>query len=174
MDKEMAKYMKYGKQVTYTPDGEEYKIVDIEFGFGNKLNKDSVKCVAISNLNRYELLRAWGNNHVGLTENQRKEMNGYVVELPFAELEPANTVRFISPNYDTLFEVKDLSLVTVDDKQYRAVYADETHMILGAPDGGYGKGLLHIREFAELSKMNLWHIEPDANALVQKPKFRGR
>lgn len=174
MDKEFAKYMKYGKLVTHTPDGENYKIVDIEFGFGNKLDKDSVKCVAKCNLNRYELLRAWSNNHVGLTEDQRQEMNDYMVELPFDDLEPANTVRFITPHYENLFEVKDLSIVMVNDTPYRVVYQDETHMDLRNPDGSYGMGTFHICEFAEKTLNHGARVEPTPEALVQKPKVKGR
>ena len=147
MDKAYAKYMRLGKKIK-TAAGEEFKLlVDMDE------SKDTVLAVPMEHLRRYELLQTWSRNHVGVTDEQKMEMKGYEVELPIDAVEPANKVRFITPDYMTLFMVPDLSYVRVNGEPRQVVYLDETHFHFAK------SGCFHICEFAELCERNGNRVE---------------
>lgn len=151
MKQEFAKFMKYGKRVRC--NGEIFFLVA---NAGSDSNK--VKAIAEENKRRYEMLRAWSRNHVGVTPEQKAEMLGYEKELSIATIEPDNMVRFITPEYKTKFEVRDLSEIRFNDKVKTVVYIDEYHFTF--TDGAGFFGCYHICQFAELCEQNVWSVEP--------------
>ena len=155
MDKKFAKYMRYGKQVKTVPDGETFKLIE-----DMDANKDTVRAVPMCNLSRYELLQAWSKNRVGVTEEERNEMQGYESELPIDGIVPNNVVRFITSGYNTLFEVPDLSFVKVNGELRQVVYIDDYHFSFAGESLIAWGGCLHICQFAELCEKNRIEVEP--------------
>lgn len=147
MKVEYAKYMRYGKRVKVGED--VFFLVS-----GVDLNSFTAKAVADEHKNRYDLLKAWSRNRVGLTEDQKAEMIGYEKELSIKEFEPDNDIRFITPHYDLKFRIKDLSPVLCNGKERMAVYHDEYHFSF--VDGG----VWHICEFAEACERNDITVRP--------------
>lgn len=149
MVKQFAKYLKFGNRVESTWSGEMYFLVQkVEDG------ASVVDAVREDNWNRYLLLRTWNNNHVGLTEEQKKEMSGYVESLKISTITPRDKVRFITSGYDTKFEVETFHKVLVDGKPRRVIFLDPYHF---AFEGGT---FYHICEFAELCERNGVVVEP--------------
>lgn len=154
MDKQFARYMRIGKKVEIA--GTVYQLIE-----DMRENKETVKAVNEKNLRRYELLRAWSRNHVGVTEEQAQEMKGYEEELVIESVEPHNKVRFITSDYKTKFEVNDLSNVIVDGVTARVAYLDECHFTFvdKINTNLYG-GCFHICQFAELCEKNGIEVKP--------------
>jgi len=157
MDKCFAGYMRCGKLVKTMDTGEVFKLVaDMDE------NKDIVRAVSFSNLRRFELLTAWDKNweqnsygfRDHFTENIedcRIERQNYIEELNIADLFPHNTIRFITPNYETKFEVRDLSCVSVNGVAARATYIDEYHFtFVDKINTSFYGGCFHICQFAEI------------------------
>ena len=138
MKVEYAKYMRYGKRVRVGED--VFFLVS-----GVDLNSFTAKAVADEHKNRYDLLKAWSRNRVGLTEDQKAEMIGYEKELSIKEF---------APHYDLKFRIKDLSPVLCNGKERMAVYHDEYHFSF--VDGG----VWHICEFAEACERNDITVRP--------------
>lgn len=149
MVREFVKYMKRGKDVESSYTGEVYKLVqDMEE------SQSTVLAVNMENWRRYELLKTWSRNHVGVTEEQEAEMRGYEETLDIKAVVPHNSIRFITPAYETKFEVKDLGNVVVNGDVRRVVYLDPYHFSFV---GGMG---YHICEFAELCERNGIEVKP--------------
>jgi hypothetical protein len=160
MEKEYARFMKWGKLVKNTSN-ETFKLVE---DMNN--NSEIVKAVSMDNLQRYELLKAWirnwEQNIIGFrnrfTENIEDckiESKNYEVELRITELEPANKVRFITPNYEELFTITDLDYILVNGELRRVIYLDEYHF-------QFEKGnVYHICQWAELCEKNKIEISKE-------------
>ena len=139
MVKQFAKYMTWGKEVKSSYTGEVFKLIqDMD------ASQPTVTAVNVENWRRYELLKAWSRNHVGLSDEERSEMLSYEEVLEIASVEPHNTIRFITSDYTTKFEVKNLGRVMVNGMVKRVIYLDACHF---AFEGGM---FYHICEFAEL------------------------
>ena len=149
MDKQYAKYMTWGKQVKTITDGNVYKLIE-----NMDADKDTVLAINVNNWERYRLLKAWSGNQVGVTDEQRKEMEGYVETLFIDSVVPHNKIRFITPDYKELFEVKDLEDVLINGEPHKVAYIDEAHFtFVGESLALYG-GCLHICQFAEICERN--------------------
>lgn len=159
MMKQFAKHMRYGKVVKSSWTGEHYKLIE-----DMDETKDSVKVVAVDNYERYRMLGAWLENwkkdekfrerFTRNIEECAKEREGYEVELPVKDLNPANKIRFITSEYKTIFEIEDLSMVLVDGKPKRAYFIDEYHF-------GFVGGLAyHICQFAEACERSGIEVKP--------------
>ncbi len=160
MNVEYAKYMRYGKTVKDNRTSEEYVLLS---GVDEKTN--TVYGVGVGNKARLDLLSAWiGNwekNYLNFRERWqgdvdqcRAERESYIISLPVADIEPCNRVRFITPNYDTLFEVTDFDTVKVNGEVRRVYSLDDYHF------GFVGGAVFHICEFAELCQRNGLSVEP--------------
>ena len=110
--KNLRKFMRYGKLVESDWTGETFKLLD-----DMDENMEFIKAVNTSNLRRFDLLSAWVRNWDSDSSGFRKrfEENGQDIEAVRAERESlitevkcddvstADKVRFITPNYETLF-----------------------------------------------------------------------
>lgn len=162
--KTLRKYMRYGKLVESDWTGETYKLLD-----DMDEDKEFVKAVNTSDLRRYELLTAWVRNWDSDSSGFRKrfEENGEDIEAVRAERESlitelkcdnvstADKVRFITPNYENRFEVKNLGKVLVNGKVKQVYYIDEYHF--GFIENGC---IYHICKFAERAERNGIKVEP--------------
>ena len=159
MDKKFAKYMTYGKKVKSSWTENEFKLVE-----DMDKNKDFVKAVSLDNLNRYMLLKAWVSNwdanlcgfrdrFVGNIEECRIEKESYVEELKISDIEPIDKIRFITPDYETKFEVLNLTNVLVNGKSKKVAYIDECHFAF------VGDSCFHICEYAEICERNGLEVE---------------
>lgn len=155
-------YMNYGRIVRYSDT--EYRLIqDMD-----EAENGNVKAIRLNDYRRYDLLRAWSRNHVGLTEEQRQEMDSLVCFIPCDECVPTDKIRFIDPNYNTLFTVTNGDTVRVNGSEYEVYALDEGayHIALIDKDGHnaanvYG-GCFHICQFAEIAEKNNWNVEPVA------------
>jgi hypothetical protein len=81
-------------------------------------------------------------------------MQSYETELQITDIEPANKIQFITPNYKTKFEVKNLDSILVNGESRRVIFLDETHF-------QFEKGsCYHICQWAELCDKNGIEINP--------------
>lgn len=151
MVKAFAKYMTWGKEVESTYTGEVYKLIQ-----DMSETQPTVLAVNMKNWRRYELLKAWSRNHVGVTDEQRAEMQRYEEFLEIDAVMPHNMIRFITSDYKTRFEVRNLSMVLVNGKALRVFFHDACHF------GFVGGSSYHICEFAELCERNGINVEPVA------------
>ena len=158
--------MRYGKTVKHTPSGKVFVLVE-----AMDENKDAVAAVSRENESRYNLLGAWIRNwehdysgfrerFSGDIEECRKERQGYIESLKISEVEPNDNVRFITPDYDTKFVAKDLSMVSVNGTLRRVVYYDEYHFAFANEKNYLGSGWVHICEYAELCENNGTVVSP--------------
>lgn len=164
IEKGLRKYMRYGNTVAHDKTGVVYKLLD-----DMDENMEFVKAVNTSNLKRYDLLSAWVRNWDSDSSGFRKrfEENGEDIEAVRAERESlitevkcddvstADKVRFITPNYETLFEVKNLGKVLLNGKVRQVFFIDECHF--GFVENG---NIYHICEFAELAEKHNAKVEP--------------
>ena len=162
--KTLRKYMRYGKLVESDWTGETYKLLD-----DMDESKEFVKAVNTSDLRRFDLLSAWVRNWDSDSSGFRKrfEENGedieavraeresFITELKCDNVSTADKVRFITPNYENLFEVKNLGKVLVNGKAKPVYYIDECHF--GFIEHGC---IYHICELAELAERNGIKVEP--------------
>ena len=169
MVKNFAKYMKWGKTVESNWTGEVFKLIE-DMGDG-----DTVKAVSLTNWRRYDLLKAWirnwESNSCGFRERFEKdgkniedcktEKQGYEEELKISEITPHDKIRFITPSYETKFEVADLSLVSVNGTAARVAYIDEYHFTFADKINVnlYG-GCFHICQFAEICEKENIEVKP--------------
>ena len=169
MEKTFVRHMTWGKQVK-SSTGVIYKLVE-----SMDESKESVKAVSMDNWGRYDLLKAWvrnwEQNSMGFrerfTENIedcRTEMQSYEEEVKIADIVPHDIIRFITPNYQTKFEVKKLTKVLVNGKAATVAYMDECHFTFADTIGMnlYG-GCFHICQFAELCEKNGIEVNPIEN-----------
>ena len=162
--KNLRKFMRYGKLVESDWTGETFKLLD-----DMDENMEFIKAVNTSNLRRFDLLSAWVRNWDSDSNGFRKrfEENGQDIEAVRAERESlitevrcddvstADKVRFITPNYENRFEVKNLGKVLVNGKVRQVYFIDECHF--GFVENGC---IYHICEFAELAERNGIKVEP--------------
>lgn len=166
MDRKYAKYMKYGKTVKSRLTGKTFKLVE-----DMDEKKSTVEVVNIENKARYDLLGAWIRNweqnccgfrerFEGNIEDCRKERQSYVEKVKISDVEPNDVIRFITPGYETKFEVKDLSVVSVGGKLARVVYVDDYHFSFAYCDMSIWCGCFHICQYAELCERNGIEVKP--------------
>jgi len=164
MEKTYAEYMKWGKLVKNVATGKIYKLVEDMNG-----EKDDVRVVSMNNLDRYNLLHAWVRNweqnsmgfresFTGNIEDCKVEVQGYEEYVNITDIEPHNTIRFITSNYQDKFRVKDLSDILMDGNVRKVVYLDETHFTFTVGSGGFG--CFHICQYAELCEKNGIEVLP--------------
>jgi len=159
--KEFARYMRYGKLVQVVSTGEVYSLVADMDG-----EKEKVQAVNRNNLERFRLLTAWAQNWEQNSngfrdrfthdiEECKAERQGYIEEITIVDLSPYNTIRFITPNYETKFIVKDLSHISVNGVVARVAHLDEYHFTFvdKISMNLYG-GCFHICQFAELCEVH--------------------
>lgn len=147
-----AKYMTWGKTVIDSA-GKEYKLVgDMDETTGD------VEAVSLDLYRRWELLRTWLQNGVaerdGKVKEYKAEMKVMVATLKCENIVPTDKVKFITPHYDTLFEVANLGNVRFNGEVKRVIFLDGYHFIF---EGGSG---FHICQFAELAEEYGWKVEP--------------
>jgi hypothetical protein len=159
MEKTYAKFMKWGRLVN-NKSSEVFKLIE---DMDN--NNNTVKVVNMNNWKRYDLLKAWIRNYESNSmgfrdrfdeniEDCKKEMQSYETELQITDIEPANKIQFITPNYKTKFEVKNLDSILVNGESRRVIFLDETHF-------QFEKGsCYHICQWAELCDKNGIEINP--------------
>ena len=159
MRSENAKYMKAYKHVK-SKDGSVYRLAE-----DMSANLVTVAAVAQNDIGRCDLLTAWIQNWEHMdgfrkraqespdfisVDEWKRERESYEVQLVIAELQPADTVRFITSCYDELFRVPDLGFVRVNGEKRKVRYCDDYHFGFVEPD----RGTYHICEFAELCERN--------------------
>ena len=153
MEKKLMEYMRIGHKAEYA--GKEYSLLD-----SIKETCPTVKAVDMSNKCRYELLRAWSQNHVGVTDAQRKEMLSYEEQIPTDALVPSDKIRFITSDYKTKFEVKNFDFVIVNEKKVQVAYLDAYHFAFVGQSLPLWGGCFHICHFAEICERNGNHVAP--------------
>ena len=169
MVKDFAKFMKWGKTVESNWTGEVYQLIE-DMGDG-----DTVKAVSLTNWNRYHMLKAWiinwESNSCGFRERFKKdgkniedcktEKQGYEEELKISEITPHDKIRFITPSYETKFEVADLTLVSVNGTAARVAYIDEYHFtFVDKINVNLYGGCFHICQFAEICEKENVEVKP--------------
>lgn len=155
MNKEFAKYMTYGLKVEDISSGTKYKLIE-----KMSADKDTVRAVALDNVQRYELLKAWSHNQVGVTPEEQAEMEKYEVAVCIDSVTPIDKLRFITPDYKTKFEVTNLDKVLVNGKENIVVYMDEYHFTFAGNGLHLWGGCFHICQFAELCEKNGIDVAP--------------
>ena len=144
--KQIVPYMRYGKLVS--AGSTVYKLLtDLHEG------DSTVAAVPLSQARRYELLDTWSKNGVGLTKEQEEERKNLRAELPVEDLSPANRIRIINSNYQTLFTVPDCGEITLNGNSRHVVYIDDYHFYIFSDEGwesGVPNSCFHIAEFAEI------------------------
>ena len=176
MLKRYAKFMKYGKTVVSNWTAEEYELIE-----NMDSEKEFVKAVSMEHVRRYGLLKTWIKNWVDDScgfrkrfseniEDCQKEKAEYETLLKISDISAGNTIRFITPHYETKFKVKDLSCIRIGTAIVRVAYLDEYHfkiaeMIQGKAPFYEGQGF-HIYEFAERCEKDKIHIEPVKSAFL--------
>lgn len=158
MDKIFAKYMKWGRKVKSSWTGDTFKLVE-----DMDESKPTVLAVNESNVQRYDTLRAWLRNwendesfrkrFTGSIEDCRLEKASYEESLKVSDITPNDIVRFITPQYETMFSVTNLSNVKVDGKIRRVIYVDDYHFMFEAGSA------FHICQYAEICKQNGTKVE---------------
>ena len=121
MTKQFAKYMTYGKKVACSWTCVIFSLIENMDG-----NKETVRAVNLKNLRQYQMLNAWSRNwdndskfrerfsagiekgEHGTIEDCREKRKSYEVELKISDITAKDKIRFITPNYDTKFEVDNL------------------------------------------------------------------
>ncbi|MCC8045823.1 MAG: hypothetical protein LIP12_10040 [Clostridiales bacterium] len=155
MDKVFFKHMYFGKTIKCSWTEDEYRLME-----NADTDDGTVKAVNVENLQRYNLLTAWLSNGVSEKEDRleadREERESLFETLKLSDCVPADKIRFITPQYETLFEVPDLGRVKVNGEIRRVNWVDDFHFEFIEPRYS---GCYHICEFAEIAKMNGLKIE---------------
>ena len=103
-------------------------------------------------------MRTWLQNGVaerdGKVKEYKTEMKVMVATLKCENIVPTDKVKFITPHYDTLFEVANLGNVRFNGEVKRVIFLDGYHFIF---EGGSG---FHICQFSELAEEYGWKVEP--------------
>lgn len=120
MEKKLVNALYVGANVKYL-DGRIYKVINSRAGEG--------KVLAVSIQYSFSIENA--------------------ITLAFNEIEPIDKVRFITPNYKLLFEVKNLEKVRLKNGELRIVqYLDDYHFAFLDEEGEF-KNSYHIAQYAE-------------------------
>ena len=151
MKKEYVRYMRLGKRVAV--GNEKYILVR-----DAKAGDTELQAVNESNYRRYDRLRAWSRNHVGVTPEQEAEMNGYIELLPVANCTPDNDVQIMDGNWDERFRVKDLTEILFNGEKRTVNWLDDCHFDFVGHPTIYG--CFHIYQFGELTERRGWQVEP--------------
>ena len=160
MDAKYAKYMRSGKTVKSKSTGIVYHLVE-----DMQENEPTVKAVASTSYNDYQMCKAWIRNwdsdmpgfrkrfqeNTGSIEDIRAKGTAYEKDIAVSDVEPADKIRFITPDYKDIFHVRDLGAVSVNGKVAHVTYIDATHFTFmdTFAMNVYG-GCFHICQFAEL------------------------
>ena len=150
MKAEFVRYMRLGKRVAV--GGEKYILVR-----DAKAGDAELQAVNQKNYRRYDLLRAWSRNHVGVTLEQGAEMKGYIELLPVANCTPDNDVRIMDGNWDERFRIKDLTDILFNGEKRRVNWLDDYHFDFVGHPTIYG--CFHIFQFGELTERCGWDVE---------------
>ncbi len=168
MKKYFTKFLRFNKIVN--GEGTEYECLDYPH-----CEVDTVKAVKSSVYDRYELLSAWKRNKL-ITPEQVVEMEGYVETLDTADIIPVDTIRICDKNWDTLFEIRNMSEIQItvpwnnSTNTYLAVRDDEYHTTLyrKKEDVTYGySDVFHIHQMGEIAGKNDWIIRPLETEVVK-------
>ena len=149
MKAELVRYMRLGKSVAM---GEEKYILVRDAKAGDT----ELQAVNQKDYSRYDLLRAWSRNHVGVTPEQEAEMKGYVEFLPVAECTPDNDVRIMDSDWNEKFRVKDLDNILFNGEKRTVNWLDDYHFDFVGHPTIYG--CFHIYQFGELWKKLEWEV----------------
>ena len=163
MKKEYRRFMRWGSLVKNSRTGEMYKTIE-----AMDENKENVMAVPVEHFKRWELLRAWERNwKQDLAFRDRfgdniesciDERRGYEVSLLIEEITPEDKIRFITPDYQTKFTVKNFGQIMVNGKARKVFYLGECHFGFLTDRDGEGD-IFHICEFAEICEGNAVHVE---------------
>lgn len=140
MIKQFAKYMKAGKTVESSWTGEVFVLTE-----DMDSKKGSVKAVALNEWDRYTAL-------------DKTEGSGFELTLKIGDVKPCNVVRFLRPDGEPWFEVKDLDRLRVDGSVARVVYLDAEHFSF--VDDVPLSGCFEVHMFAAFCEKNGIEIEP--------------
>lgn len=81
--------------------------------------------------------------------------------MKISEITPHDKIRFITPSYETKFEVADLSLVSVNGTAARVAYIDEYHFtFVDKINVNLYGGCFHICQFAEICEKENIEVKP--------------
>ena len=159
--KHFYRHLRFGHRVRSLYTEEEYKLVE------NRLKvKGKTKAVKTKDYSRYlELLSKKKNGN--MSEDEKIELERMIVPIRYTDIEPADVVRFIDPQYNTLFKVKNLGKILMDGRELRVAYVDDYHFSF-CTEGSDPYGCLHICEFAELVEKNGIKLEPVKKDVVEE------
>ena len=151
MKAEYVRYMRLGKRIAV---GKEKYILVRDAKEGDT----ALLGVNESNYRRYDLLRHWSKNHVGITAEQGEEMNSYEEHIPVAECVPDNDVRIMDGKWDERFHVKDLTEILFNGERRTVNWLDEYHFnFVDSSVRCYG--CFHIFQFGELTDKCGWNVK---------------
>ncbi len=156
-----AEHIGFGSRVRDIYTGEVYRTVEDEF----TRDPDGTECVAEKDYKQYLNLKS--KEEIGaLTEEEKKQLSTMVTYADAGSFETADTIRFITPKYETLFRIRNLGRILVNGTEKRVVYLDDTHFTFTEGSGAFG--CFHICQFAELVEKNGWTVEPIEEDLVEE------
>ena len=150
MKTEFVRYMRLGKRVAV---GEENYVLVRDAKEGDT----TLQAVNLSNYRRYDLLRTWSRNGVGITPEQGAEMKGYIEIIPVADCTPDNDVRIMNANWEEQFRVKDLTEFSFNGEICTVNWLDDYHFDFLGRHNPFG--CFHIFQFGELWKRCGWRVE---------------
>lgn len=160
-----AEHIGFGSRIRDIYTGEVYCTVEDEFS----RDTDGTECVAEKDYKQYLNLKS--KEEIGaLSEEEKKRLSAMVTYADAASFETADTVRFITPEYKTLFCVRNLGRVIVNGSEKRVVYLDPTHFTFTEGAGAFG--CFHICQFAELVEKARWTVEPVEEDLAEDHRDR--
>lgn len=150
MKAELVRYMRGGKRVMVR--NEKYILVrDAAEG------DTALQAVNQKSYRRYDLLRAWSRNGVGITLEQEAEMKGYIELLPVAVCTPDNEVRILNANWEEQFRVKDLTELSFNGEICTVNWLNDYHFDFVGRHNPFG--CFHIGQFGELWKQCGWEVK---------------
>lgn len=160
-----AEHIGFGSRVRDIDSGEVYRIVEDEF----TREPYGTECVAEKDYKQYLNLKA--KEEIGtLSEEEKNRLSDMVTYADAASFETADTIRFITSKYETLFRIRNLGRIIVNGTEQRVVYLDDTHFTFTEGSGAFG--CFHICHFAELVEKNGWTVEPVEEDLVEDDRDR--
>lgn len=124
MKKFLTRYLRFG--TVTDKKGQLYDCQEYTRG----IEVDNIRVVSYDNKARFDTLRYWANNSRGLSDDEQKEMEGYVISLPCEELEPVDEISFVDSKYNERFRVRNLSEISINGYIYLAVKEGKCHTTL--------------------------------------------
>ena len=150
MKAEFVRYMIFGKRVAV---GDEKYILIRDAKDGDT----ALQAVNQKNYRRYDLLRIWSRNGVGVTPEQEQEMRSYEEIVPVAACTPDNDVRILNANWEEQFRIKDLTELSFNGEIRTVNWLDDYHFDFVGHHNPLG--CFHIGQFGELWKKCGWTVK---------------